>query len=158
MTRTACFRGLLTLLVTVTLGCDDGPTTPSTIGRPPALNVTGTWAGLIGPPSSNVSLRATWTATQTGNNVTGAVSLFQPSSNLTFAGTLAATVSGTRLAVTYSVPRGSITGFPDCVIAGTGSLEASTTLMSGTLNVTYTNCQAFTAQTTATDEVTLTKQ
>ena len=149
---------ILVLLTTSALACQDAPTDPTTIGRPQPLVLAGTWRGLIGAVAQSSSLTATWTVAQTGNAVSGPITLSNPATNVTFAGTLGGTLSGTSLPVTYTIPRGNVPGFPDCAMSGTATLEASATLMSGTLNITYTNCQNFTSQTSSSDAVSFTKQ
>ena len=151
--------GILVLLVTTALACQDGPTDPTPIGPPTSLALAGTWTGLIGVVAqSTTSLTATWTVAQTGNSVSGPIALSNAATNVSFTGTLAGTLSGARLPVTYTVARGSVPNFPNCAMSGSGTLDASTTLMSGTLNITYTNCQNFTSLTSSTETVQLTKQ
>ena len=150
---------ILLLLVTIALACQDPPTNPTTIGRPQSLTLTGTWTGLIGVGTqTSSSLMATWTVSQTDSSVSGPIALSNSATNVSFAGTLTGTLSGTRLPVTYTIPRGNVPTFPDCSMSGSGTLEAGLTLMSGTLNITYTNCQGFTTQTSSTDDISLTKQ
>ncbi len=150
---------ILLLLFASAVACEDTPTDPTPIGNPQPLALAGTWRGPIGVVGqSSSSATATWTVSQTGANVTGPISLSNLSTNVTFSGTLAGTLSGTRLTVTYTIPRGNVSGFPNCSMAGTGSLEASATIMSGTLTVTYTNCVGFTSETSTTDTISLVKQ
>jgi hypothetical protein len=150
---------VLGLLVATALACQDAPTNPTTIGRPQGLALAGTWTGLIGVVAqSSSALSATWTVSHTGNNVAGPITLVNSGTNVTFAGTLSGTLSGTSLPVTYTIPRGNVPNFPDCAMSGTGTLQASDSLMSGTLTIIYTNCQNFTSETSSTDTVQLTKQ
>lgn len=160
MTLTTHIRPcILILLLGAAVACQDGPTEPTPIGTPQPLALAGTWRGPIGVVGqSSSSATATWTVSQTGVNVTGPISLSNLSTNITFSGTLAGTLSGTRLTVTYTIPRGNFSAFPNCSMAGTGSMEASTTIMSGTLTVTYTNCVGFTSETLTTDTISLVKQ
>lgn len=146
---------VLSLVVVATLACGDSATGPTTIGSPAALNLAGTWTGVIGMPQSGNSIRATWTASQTGLSVTGPIALTRPSDNIAFAGTLAGTLSGTRLLLTYTIPRGNVPGFADCSMSGTGSADASTATILGTLTITYTNCQGYISQPSTTESVTL---
>lgn len=150
---------ILVLVITTALACQDTPTDPTTIGGPQPLALAGTWRGPIGViAQSSSSLIGTWTVAQTGTAVSGPITLANPSTNVTFAGTLSGTLSGTSLPVTYTIPRGNVPGFPDCAMSGTSTLQASATIMSGTLNITYTNCQNFTSQTSSSDAISLTKQ
>ena len=132
---------LITVLIAASCACDDGPTEPTAIGTPPALNLTGTWVGPIGPPQSSVTFIATWTASQTGSVVTGPVALFRASDNVAYSGTMNGTLSGTRLALTYTVPRGNVPGAPDCTISGAAPIEATPTLLSGLMAMTAPNCE-----------------
>lgn len=158
MWTTLCRCLIALTLVTGAAACDDGPTDPTPIGTPGSLNLTGTWTGSLGPPGTLVVYQATWTAAQTGNAVSGNLALFRPTDNVGYPGTLAGTLTGTQLAVTYAVPRGSIATAPTCSIAGSGTLTASATLMSGRLSLTYSDCLALTAETSALEEFSLTKQ
>lgn len=133
------------LLVVAALGCDDEPETP-TIGTPPSLGLAGTWTGLIGTSGSGNALRATWTATQTGNAVTGTITLNKAAVNLDFSGTLSGTLSANQLTLTYTIPRGNVPGIADCSMSGTGSADVTDTALVGTLTITYTNCQSFIIQ------------
>jgi hypothetical protein len=158
MSSTRC-RFLVVLSIAVaTLACDDGPTTPTPIGTPTPLNLSGTWAGLLGPPGTNFAYQATWTATQSGNNVQGTIALLRPSDNVSYSGTLSGTLNGTALGATFNVPRGNVPSAANCTITGLGTLTASASLMSGRLNLVYTNCATLTAESSATEEFSLTKQ
>ena len=149
---------LMTLLIAATCACDDGPTEPSAIGTPPALNLTGTWLGSIGVPGMSVSFEAAWTASQSGSAVTGPVALFRPSDKVAFSGTINGTLSGTRLALTYMVPRGSVPGAPDCTISGTGTIEATATLLSGLLNISSPNCEPISLLPSSVEQISLVKR
>lgn len=148
--------GLAMLLTATALACDP-VTSPSTIGTPPALDLTGTWGGLIGVPPSSVSFKATWTAAQTGGNVSGGLALTRAADNTVFSGTLSGTLSGNRLSLTYTVPRGNIPGVPDCSMSGTGTFEPTSTAIGGRLNISYTNCQGLTTESSSVEELQLAK-
>lgn len=159
MARTVHMRlCFLVVLATTASACQDAPTSATPIGRPPALNLTGTWSGLIGVAQSSNSATATWTVSQTASNVSGPITLNQTAANTLFSGTLVGTLSGSRLAVTYSIPRGNVPNFPDCSMSGTGSFEANATQMSGTLSIAYANCDGFGTPPAGAEEVRLTKQ
>jgi hypothetical protein len=149
---------LVVLTVLSSWGCDDDPTSPSPIGTPPALNLSGTWIGPFGPPQSNVSFRATWTASQSGAAVAGNVEMFRGEDNVTFTGRLTGVLSGTRLSLTYTVPRGNVPSAPDCTMSGTGTIDATATLLSGTINVTSTSCEAISVLPSSADSISLVKQ
>ncbi len=84
--------------------------------------------------------------------------MFRASDNVAFNGTLAGVLSGTRLSLTYTVPRGNVPGSPDCTISGTGTIDATPTLLSGRLNVTSTNCANTGLQPSSVEEIALVKQ
>src|SRR5688572_12421950 len=143
--------GLAMVLAAAALACDP-VTSPSTIGTPPALDLSGTWTGLIGVPPSTVSFRATWTASQSGANVSGPLALTRPPDSTVFAGRLDGTVSGNRVSLTYTVPRGNIPAAPDCAMSGTGTSDASSTVIGGRLNMSYTNCQGLTTESSTVED------
>jgi hypothetical protein len=149
---------LVPLFILSSSACGEGPTSPTGIGSPPSLNLTGTWVGPLGPPQTNISFRATWTASQTGSAVSGPVAMFRASDNVAFDGTLAGVLSGTRLSLTYAVPRGNVPGAPDCTISATGTIDATATLLAGTMNMTAPNCEAISLLPSAVGEIALVKQ
>src|SRR5688572_18480165 len=108
MRTTARVRfGLALILGATALACDP-VTSPSAIGTPPALNLSGTWEGVIGPPQQvTVALRATWNASQSGSSISGPIAVSRAADNLSFSGGLTGTLTGTRLSATYTVPRGN---------------------------------------------------
>jgi hypothetical protein len=112
---------------------------------------------MIGTSGSGNALRASWTATQTGNAVTGTITLLKPSVNLVFTGTLSGTISSNQVALTYRIPQGSVPNLPDCTMSGTGPAEATNTLIAGTLSITYTNCEGFIAQPATSEPMSLSK-
>ena len=84
--------------------------------------------------------------------------MFRASDNVAFNGTLAGVLSGTRLSLTYTVPRGNVPGSPDCTISGTGTIDATPTLLSGRMNVTSANCANTGLQPSSVEEIALVKQ
>ena len=150
-------RFVLPLLLIATLGCDDDGSNSPTIGTPATVNLAGTWTGQLGAQGTGTALRATWTATQTGNSITGTIALTKPNANLDFTGTLSGTLSANRLTLTYSVPRGNVPDLADCTMSGSGTADSTNTAIAGTLNITYTNCQGFSATPTASEPLTLAK-
>jgi hypothetical protein len=119
--------------------------------------LTGTWDGPFGPPQT-VSFQARWTATQTNATVTGPIALFRVADDVAFTGTLRGILSGTRLDLTYTVPRGSVPGAPDCIISGTSTIPATATLLGGTMTTLTTNCQPISLLPSSLDEFSLVKQ
>ena len=149
-------RCVLTVLILAAPGCEES-NTPTGIGTSNPLNLSGTWEGMIGTSGSGNALRASWTATQTGNAVTGTITLLKPSVNLVFTGTLSGTISSNQVALTYRIPQGSVPNLPDCTMSGTGPAEATNTLIAGTLSITYTNCEGFIAQPATSEPMSLSK-
>jgi hypothetical protein len=149
-------RCVLTLLIVTASGCEES-NSPTSIGTSNPLNLTGTWEGLLGTQASGDALRASWTATQSGNTVAGTITLLKPSANLLFTGTLSGTISSTQVSLTYRIPQGNVPDLPDCTMSGTGPAEATNTLMSGVLNITYTNCQGFILQPSSAEPLSLSK-
>ena len=132
---------------------DDGGIGPSTT---PSL--TGTWSGMIGPPMSGTALRLTWQATQTGNNVTGPAILIKPANNVPVNGVLDGTLAGAELSLRYTAQGGTVTGFPTCVVSGTGSATLSGNSISGNLSTTFTSCAGTGLEPPATTQLSLTRQ
>ena len=150
--------GLITLVIAFSGACGEGPSEPTPIGTPSALNLTGTWDGTIGQPQSNVFFSARWTATQTNSTVTGPVNVLRVSDNVAYSGTLNGTLSGTRLQLTYTVPRGNVPGAPDCSISGTSSIEATATLLAGLMNMTAPGCQPISLLPSSVEQISFVKQ
>jgi hypothetical protein len=122
------------LLVTLS-ACGDSPSSPSA-----PLELTGTWSGLLGQPGSTSALRVTWTATQTGNVVSGVATIVKPVFNIEGRGAMTGILDGDRLVLTYAVPPDSIAGFPRCEIAGIGSAVATNTSITGAIALMFTSC------------------
>ena len=125
--------GLLTLAA-VACGGTDGPdaTYSSSSGTPPAVNVSGVWAG--GVTDSLQQGIMTWRLTQSGGNVSGTVSATSAvGAPLFTGGTIVGSVLGGTLTFTVTIPKGSIADLPDCAITATGSVtDITATGMSGT--------------------------
>lgn len=149
---------VIVLLIVAGAACGEGPSEPTPIGTPPALNLTGTWDGTIGQPQSNVFFSARWTATQTNSTVTGPVNVLRVSDNVAYSGTLNGTLTGTRLQLTYTVPRGNVPGAPDCSISGTSSIEATATLLAGLMNQTAPGCEPISLLPSSVEQISLVKQ
>lgn len=136
------------------------PTAPST----PALNLSGTWSGTFAESGSTNSLRAAWTATQSGTSVTGVFVLDRPDQpDVRLTGTLAGPLSGSQFTLTLTMPAGAFTalGAPaTCSATGTGTSAATTaSSISATLALTYEpSCVGtFTPNATSTQQLTLRK-
>jgi hypothetical protein len=122
------------------------------------MNMTGIWSGTLGQATSGTSVRLVWNATQSFSTVSGPVIISKPVDNLTFPGTLSGTLNAQNLSLTYTVPAGSVPGFANCLIAGTGAAGATNSVITGTINVAATSCDGFTGHPTGTQSLSLTKQ
>ena len=143
---------LLALVLGINFSCGCSPT------RPSPMNMTGIWSGTLGPATSGTSVRLVWNATQSFSDVSGPVTISKPVDNLNFAGTLSGTLNAQNLSLTFTVPAGSVPGFADCRITGTGAGAASNSVITGTITVTATSCEGFTGHPTGTQSLSLTKQ
>ena len=124
-------------------------------------DVSGTWAGLVGVGlCGGNALRVIWMANQSGNSVSGpvTVSTSPAVTNVTFGGTLSGTLTAGQLSLAYSSPPGSVIGFGACSASGTGSAIVSNDTMSGNLSVTFTSCEGLGLQAPANSQLTLSRQ
>ena len=136
---TACFR-ILTVMLPATLlaslsGCGGSSNAPS-----PPTDLTGTWSGQLGQQGSTSALRLTWTATQTGNVVSGLGTLVKPAVDVQARGVMTGILNGDRMFLTYVVPSDSIQGFFSCEITGFGNASATNDSMTGELVLTFRSC------------------
>ena len=104
----------------------------------PSLSLAGTWTGtLINPQSANPVRINSWTAIQSGANVSGTMVLDVGEGTLVNA-TLSGTASGSQLAsATFTVAAGAIQGLPTCSMSGMGTQAATATSVSGSLAMTF---------------------
>ena len=145
---------LLALVLGINFSCGCTPSRPS-----PPSNLTGTWSGTLGEANLPTSVRLVWNANQSGSDVIGPVTISGTVNALTFPGTLAAMLDLQRLSLTYTVPAGSVPGFANCRITGTGTAGATNTTITGTITMTATSCEGFTGHpTTGSHPISLTKQ
>lgn len=132
-------------------GDDSTPTAPT------ALNLTGSWTGFFGEPQSGSALRMTWTVVHTGNVASGTATLVKPAFAVTATGQVMGTLQGSQMALTITVPAGSVPGFASCSILGAGMTTAQASSISGTMNATFSNCQGSGLEPPASNQLTLTK-
>lgn len=128
-------RCMIVAVIGVLGGCDDNPGV-----SPGPADVTGTWTGLLGTQASGSALRLTWVASQSGDTVSGALTVVKPMNNVPATGPLTGTISGSQLALSYSVTAGSVAGFPNCTISGSGGGTLSGSTITGALPLTFTSC------------------
>ena len=127
----------------------------------PLLNLAGTWSGFVGAGSGGGrALRVTWTASQTGSNLSGPVALVTSPAvtDITFSGTLTGTLTGSQLSLTVMTMPGAVPGSASCSASGTGSASATSTAISGSLDVSFVSCDGLGLQPPANNLLTLTKQ
>jgi hypothetical protein len=102
----------------------------------PLLNLNGEWSGTSGDEDSPI----TWTATQSGNSVTGPF-VVDLGGGETVSGTLSGTISGTVFTFTITVPAGGVSGDPGCAITGSGTSPATTDhSINGSYTLTSSGC------------------
>jgi hypothetical protein len=120
--------------------CNDSntPATPSQLTR---LTVTGRWTGDL--TFQDVTGRMTWTLTQNGTAVTGAVTIGLPSGTVLLNGALTGTLDGSSLAYTIAVAPNGIPSQPTCTgqLGGTMTVSAGTIpTMAGSIAIMSANC------------------
>lgn len=139
---------ILLLLCFVGVACDS---------TSPTADLTGTWSGQVGLPTSGSALRVTWLATQAGTALTGPATLVKPAVNVPATGTLSGTLNGSQLALAYLAPGGSVPGFPACEVSGTGTATFQGDTITGTLALNFTACAGSGLEPTGSDLLALTK-
>jgi hypothetical protein len=114
-------RGTCALLVTVLVIACDQVTTPTPIGVPATVTLTGTWFGSASD-SHRQAQQLTLRLTQDGRNVTGSVTGTTVTSvPLYTSGSLTGTMSGSTLRFTILIPVGSVVDSPTCSVTYNGS-------------------------------------
>ena len=149
-------RGRIRLVVALLLtlpSCGGSSTAP-----PDALNLSGSWTGLVGQPMSGGALRLTWQVSQANLSLTGSASLVKPAAGAPANGTITGTVNGDRLTLAFSAPAGSVQGFPSCAVSGSGSATVTGTTMAGTLDLTFASCNGTGLEPTGSNQLSLSKQ
>ena len=147
---------LLLVFVSTIPDCTGGPHT-----APSSLDLTGTWSGVVGAGSGGGrALRVTWSATQSGNSVSGPATLLTspPVTNLSFAGTLSGTVAGAQLSLSYVSSPGGVPGSSTCSLSGNGAAAIGANTMSGNLDVAFMSCDGLGLAPPMSNQLTLTKQ
>ncbi len=119
-------------------GCSENSSSSPTNPTTPTLDLTGTWATNI--TAAGVTARMGWALTQSGTNVTGPVTVSLPTGTVLLNGVLSGTLAGTSLNYTISVPPGGIPLQPSCAGQLTGTMAATSTMMTGTMNLASSTC------------------
>ena len=146
MTRVGILGSILSLCVIAFVGCGEStiasPTAPS--AAVPSINLTGAWSGMLrDDPGQNEDqgAPAAWTATQTGNSVSGPFQLKvdeDDGQDVIIKGTLSGTLSGTQMALTMSFPAGTFAEEPGCAISGAGTTTPTSTSLETVFAMTVT--------------------
>jgi hypothetical protein len=134
------------------------PAPPPVEPAPPPLNLTGAWAGVAGQSGSGASVRLNWTAVQLGAVAAGPGVVTKPVANISVAGTFTAVLSGSQMTLTFVAPRGTVSGFANCIVTGAGSGTATTTTISGSFTLALTSCEGLDLDPLASAPLTLTRQ
>ena len=151
-------RVVLSVLASTILACGGSPDAAT---QNPALNLTGTWSGVVGAGSGGGrALRVTWTVSQAGANLSGPVTLLTSPAvtDVTFSGALTGTLTGSQLSLTYVTMPGAVPGSANCSASGTGSATATSSAISGNLDVSFVSCDGLGLQPPANNQLTLTRQ
>ena len=122
-----------------------------------SLNFSGTWRGTFSSPGPAT---VTWTATQTGNNVSGPVVVVVSAAPIQFTGTISGSATSGQLALAVAIPAGAIPGAPGCAISGVGtSTVATATSIVAQIAVSFSMpcVGVITTQTTGTAQLALSK-
>jgi hypothetical protein len=157
MTTSWIRASILSLLAVAVTACGGSTPGPSPVS---SLDLNGTWSGMVGAGSGGGNaLRVTWTASQAGSNLSGPVTLLTSPAvtGITFSGTLTGSLTGSQLALTYSARAEGAAGSTGCTASGSGSAIAGSSLISGTLAVSFVSCEALGLQPPARNELALTK-
>lgn len=128
---------------------------------PTAIDLRGTWTGMLGAQGSGSALRLTWVANQSGNLATGPMTIVKPVPNVPATGPLGGVISsGDRVLLSYAVAVGSVSGLPSCSILGTGNGVVSGSTITGTMTLTFTSCDGANSGLAppTTNDLSLTKQ
>ena len=139
-------------LLAAMTACGSAPATPTA-----PLDLTGTWVGQLGQPASTSAMRLTWTATHSGNTVSGVATIVKPVVNVEARGAMTGMLNGNRLVLVFVVFPDSIPGFPACEIAGTGVATASSNRIEGALSLTFRSCAGTGLEAPASSDVVFTR-
>lgn len=125
--------GLAISLLVAGLGCNTYNSSSSVTQPSPTSTLSGGWVGTL-TDAANQPRQATWSATQTGNTVSGPLVAFVGPSASVVTFTLVGTLSGsqTALSLTLTLQSGN------CSASGTGTSSASRSPMSASINMTFT--------------------
>lgn len=134
----ASFVVTAVLASALAVGCNRGTSGSPTQPSPPSpANVAGTWSGSAS--DSTGSGQMTWTLTQAGSTMTGAVTLVDAASAVRGAGTISGDISGADLTFTLKIPAGGFDRpLATCATTATGTAAASANSITGSYTGTNT--------------------
>lgn len=162
MWQTVIRGAILSACVFTFVGCGDSDGAAATTGPSPSINLTGTWVGTIAAEGEGDAPRVTWTASQTGSQLSGpmVVSFEEDGEEFRLNGTMNGTLSGSQLEIAFTIPAGSIADAPNCSISGTGTSTPTATSIKSTITVRFApGCQGNVADhEVETDTLSLTRQ
>ena len=136
----------LCLTVMMAACSSDGGTTPAPNNPGASINLAGTWSGTMPESSADPDPdRLSWTATQSGTNVSGPAVLTMMASTpggapKTANGTMTGVISGTQVSLTFTLPAGSLVsagGPAGCSVTGTATSTPTSTSITATMTRTF---------------------
>jgi hypothetical protein len=127
------------------------------------VTLTGSWSGTLGSPGDPDPDTMTWTATQTGNSVTGPMVYTNAGRPPSINGTIAGTISGSQVSLTFTLGPGSwvpVGGPSTCGVTGTAvSTPTATSLIASLTMIFDPSCVGTVSKgLTATNQLSLTKR
>jgi len=138
--------GTVALYVTAILvaACSSGGATTPTSLSPTGMNLSGAWTGTMVESSVDPDPdRLSWTATQSGANVSGtAVLTMMGSEPKVVTGTMTGVIAGTQVSLTFTLPAGSfvsVGGPAGCSVTGTATATPSEISIAATMTRTFSS-------------------
>src|SRR5262245_42137098 len=152
-TRKAARRELtVAIAVAISAACGVEHKSTQLAPTPSQIDVSGRWATDVAV--QGISARMTWMLTQGTGAVTGPVLVSLTNGVVLLNGSLSGTLAGTSLAYTIRVGTEGVPSQPACTGHSGGTMDVTTTRMSGSMAMISSNCPVqFPA-----NGVTLTKQ
>lgn len=127
---------------------------------PQETPVSGTWSGTLGAGSGGGrALRVTWVAIEDATTVSGPATLLTSPAvtAVSISGTLVGSVAGGQLLLKFTGAPDTVPGSTGCSVSATGSASASSSSISGRLDVVFTSCEGLGLLPPAGDELILSR-
>jgi hypothetical protein len=131
-------RRSLAIAVALTISAACGVEHTSTTLSPTQTDVSGRWATDVAV--QGISARMTWMLTQAATGVTGPVLVGLPNGVVLLNGALTGTLTGSSLAYTIRVTTDGVPSQPACSGQFGGTMNVTTTRMSGSMSLISSNC------------------